>query len=1701
MSFKPQSFERPTSDNDNTFLKEQQRTKTNSNYKANSTTKSHEVEIAEHLFHLIPSNSRLRYCVDVGTRNGENFVDNTLITHSLLVSNDEGKKKHEQERDEREGGGGRQSRGTQGREDHEDENLIDNDCYRDGRDTWFGILMQPDARAFQSLYRIHRPLGNLCLPICPSIDESGGNGNGWRTGIDEERETESEITTLASILKNNVSDLPIDFDFLGLQEAGYSNYWILRGLLENESSVVSYRPKVVCVSFDNNRPSDVSYVPNRNNPQELPSLKALVELMSSHNYQLVARTSRCCFFSKREVYEGFLRQTRFVLEEQGHHQQQKHLPIEEIIRSSGTSRPWNHEDTITAATTATSTHLEQRQERESPKVMHQVRKINSFKTGREILDSSSNRMASRLKKIGGNSENKKMDKNLFFSELSNALLMTKQNQASTGPENRSETLGTKWLLQRRKMFLTTGGGPSNAAAEAAATMIPSKLEMPLQLKNKVAKSPLITTTLDGIESKMGAMTSKQTVTATSIVQAERNDNDDRRIVVVGEHSNRAGDPPESRDDLDDFVSSSENNPITITARDAIENDEGIVERISTDPLKTTVGSIASNNNNTNSNTSKSELGSRYLFPQIKMFVPQDPDGDTIVQKRRQEIESSIEQSREERRTDSRDYQTKTRRKSNEKDGLNGPRIANRDREILTTITHHSNQNKRQAAFKEEGFGYDTPGQNDNENHHLLLSPAAASGAIDLTAICDPYGRSSEEEKSDCAKRLVAELRRNGHAMVRGTSMPRFLCRDALYAGHLILHESNEAARSSCTSEKNENKNIQERENGIHLRGYSCKCTEQSGRSDLKDMVRKFRLGSEKGSTPNIWPTVGTLDEETDEYIRISLQTYHDNLHQVAASIARSIFGVLPSEKNTINNYPQGIAEPILSMSYENNAAHNPESSLLTVINCEHGTRHETGKPLVASHIDPNLLTIVLVDGGDCASFQHVSIEENWENAQLPKLMPNDPIFMVYAGESLRESSNGRIPSKPRRIIPYEGNEIVNGLLFSLMPSQTSTTYSSPLLNNEIRKDFTQEVQSPISRLTSELNDIDEVFQSYSFLENRYREQRDSEEPMDFTMESFARELEDARNLMRIATTLPSKPTDQVTRKSQIGCGLGGPEVVAGFVGPGMKAEEDITARTSRNHDASQLLGSPQLPIIIETKPIAKPPSPPIIRVDQNFRPVVTLTSNDDSIIIINNNNSLNRESVPKKTLLPVASPWNPPPPPKYTRPRPKINQESERDVQKKASFKTENSFRQSNYQYTSTRRKDTNYSTRNQVQLPKKDAFSGQDLARMGPQKNIVRSGIESLHRTNPSKNIDSKAAKRKDNNFSTKKQIHVPRKDINSGQDLERTKRQKNIWRRTIESPQPRNPSKNDNPKIGDSDGPDDFKQKFYARRHHYLNNKSIRKKDVVSQTNNEIAVKQNDIISGTEEEKNPLSSHMKETLYPKPTPITGHQIDSIKSSDASAILDKMLGDAGDIFGPNDLSSVEPQIDPEKTRPGPPSISVNASDPFFRSCRESLSKNKFYSRPPQPSVTNQTKVVERNNLPLYRKVSQLKKALAAKKNPLHNEMTTELKNKAGLKTPATGDPFKPFGSAKDSSPSKRVATAMAASASAAATKADKLSNNKTLSIHKHDKGLKKPWDTTSDKYVPFQGSVVEWKMRESANNIKHSVSREGKRYRFPGEE
>ena len=155
--------------------------------------------------------------------------------------------------------------------------------------------------------------------------------------------------------------------------------------------------------------------------------------------------------------------------------------------------------------------------------------------------------------------------------------------------------------------------------------------------------------------------------------------------------------------------------------------------------------------------------------------------------------------------------------------------------------------------------------------------------LDLKAICDPVEHNNLGERSQCTKNLITELQKHGHALVCGTSVSRFICRDALYASHLLLCEVDESIRGSCRSQNE------------CLRGYAPKCTERSNSSGLTDMVRKFRLGSKKGAIQNIWPVGRSLDEETDEYIRSSLEEYHGSLHRVAGSITKSILETLSSD--------------------------------------------------------------------------------------------------------------------------------------------------------------------------------------------------------------------------------------------------------------------------------------------------------------------------------------------------------------------------------------------------------------------------------------------------------------------------------------------------------------------------------------------------------------------------------------------------------------------------------------------------------------------------------------------------------------------------------------------------------------------------------------------------------------------------------------
>jgi len=981
------------------FEKDVLRSKPEDKYFQRMSSKSNEVEITEHLFKLIPCNSRLRYCVDLGTRNGENFVGNTLITHSLLVSND--KKEHDRRR---------------GHETFKDN---DNEC---GQNTWFGVLMQPDARAFQNLKRLHEPLGNLCLQISPSTEEGPDNDD-----------------SLERILIDHVSDLPLDFDFLGLNEAGYSNYWVVRNFLTGSS----YRPKVICISYDSKHPHDVTYIPDPNNEQEKPSLQALISLMSCFDYQLTATTLRCCFFARSELYESYL-----------------------------TTRIRHHNGGILSIP-------ENELQKSHPRLNHYRKATTIWSSDQKIHDND----------IVGNKilvEQQSVERKKTGTEHS--------QQLSIGGEKHPDTLGKQWLLQRKNMIVPRS---------TESFMVDSDQGVSLTSQGLVRSSPIKREL--GVETEMYGY-----MEGTQLKRLAREN-------TIG-FSNTAAENSESRDD---FL-----------------------------PFSTTT-------------TNESKL---YFRSKMERDAPPDPAGDTIVQKIQQNLASTTENSNGIRESVP-EIEVKLG-KEEKPTSTTGQKLSTPKNQSILELKNEllklSQNNESNDCLLSEDPGYAI---NAGDVDDFSTTPVPT----DLRALCGPPGLHSNEERLHSVRNLIEELQRNGHAMICGTAISRFLCRDALFASNLILKEADESVRNSCRSK-----------NGV-LRGYTPKCSEQSGSSDLKDMIQKFRLGSEEGDPRNVWPVWGTLDEDTDEYIRVSFQEYHDSLRRLAISITKSIYETISYDGT----------EHALSSSY----AHDPNSSLLTVINCECGSRHDTGRPLVTSHNDASLVTILLVDGGDCANIQHESTEGKWESVRLPTLIPNDPVFMLYAGESLRKLSGDRIPSNSRRIVPSLGDQIVNGLLFSLMPSDTKAN----LFPEDKPKTFRQkELASPIARLTSELNDIGEMFQSYVFSEDE-NTRSDQEVRMYATEENqlhvdpFIENLEDARRV----------------RKNHI---------------DSLRFVEKNPSRSTT------LLGSPQLPIIIEPKS-ATASSTKMIEIDKSsYNPILPVSIDQKS----KQNGS---KTINSKNLLPVASPW------------------------------------------------------------------------------------------------------------------------------------------------------------------------------------------------------------------------------------------------------------------------------------------------------------------------------------------------------------------------------------------------------------------------------------------------------------------------------
>jgi len=147
--------------------------------------------------------------------------------------------------------------------------------------SWKGVLIEADPDRFRALQTLHEPSGNICINTMVSSDPTSKD-------------------SLASILKRQAPELPVDFDFLCIDVDG-SDYWLLHEMFEKK-----YKPKVVCIESNPTMPNDLIYIPARNDTTRHGcSLSALVELAEENGYVLIETTIYNAFFVPKYLYHKY----------------------------------------------------------------------------------------------------------------------------------------------------------------------------------------------------------------------------------------------------------------------------------------------------------------------------------------------------------------------------------------------------------------------------------------------------------------------------------------------------------------------------------------------------------------------------------------------------------------------------------------------------------------------------------------------------------------------------------------------------------------------------------------------------------------------------------------------------------------------------------------------------------------------------------------------------------------------------------------------------------------------------------------------------------------------------------------------------------------------------------------------------------------------------------------------------------------------------------------------------------------------------------------------------------------------------------------------------------------------------------------------------------------------------------------------------
>ena len=378
------------------------------------------------------------------------------------------------------------------------------------------------------------------------------------------------------------------------------------------------------------------------------------------------------------------------------------------------------------------------------------------------------------------------------------------------------------------------------------------------------------------------------------------------------------------------------------------------------------------------------------------------------------------------------------------------------------------------------------GENENEtiNHdkqHMMYHHLA----IDMSSYCSPSASTTIDQKAKCSSQIYQHLEQDGFALVRGTGISSTHCQNALSCTKSFFQHANEKVRRSCLTKDRAR------------RGYSPQNSENFasllGLKGSNDLVRKFRVGpchmisgdnvggkrssdcsdmDTESSTvknesfvpsslhqPNAWPTKETWGEQNATKFQSHIETYYTEICQVANNIVNAICDgitkhnpkiVLPSSligvgtetKKKDEEGNEHLEEQQQQCTIEN-------TSILTLLGYKKGARHQGrhSNPLIAAHTDVGVITVLLFDGGDCATLQrsqssdtdndendceNVNSHHSWVDVKLPTTIPQDPIFVVNIGDCLSDMCDNALPSTLHRVMPCKGGTLDRNCLALFM---------------------------------------------------------------------------------------------------------------------------------------------------------------------------------------------------------------------------------------------------------------------------------------------------------------------------------------------------------------------------------------------------------------------------------------------------------------------------------------------------------------------------------------------------------------------------------------------------------------------------------------------------------------------------------------------